>query len=271
MPLAEIEARIFRVIRTRIETKLESQREFDAWFMTTQSSLVKQVAQTIEHLTYSDAVFAVTYALQKLTFKAFVRVGNCISLAMKDFADGLPEPLTAAERCCFDQLYSPQPALGNIPLIMLRDKLQFAEGVIWNVLLRPDADSGIGTFIRLLQIYGELLGPRRRIDRERARSAKLGPILSLNEDMDSPAAPGDVDDVELHDEWTRVIDILRERYGLSCLCSRGSWKMNEPEPCGGTIRLTLTCQRCQQSFGPVELSIQEMRGYLGPDAADESA
>jgi hypothetical protein len=76
----------------------------------------------------------------------------------------LPIPLTDSERRAFEGLYFLQPKFGNIPLVMLAEKLQFVDSVLEDIVNHPDKKNSIQVLYRLLQFYSIMVNNRREAD-----------------------------------------------------------------------------------------------------------
>ena len=68
-------------------------------------------------------------------------------------------------------MYSGQPHLGGLPLILLRDRFPFLRGATLGVLAAPGDPGPVGVLLRLLQYYEEMAAARREVDRGYKRRA----------------------------------------------------------------------------------------------------
>src|SRR4051812_40578109 len=89
------------------------------------NSLVKQIAQQRRAEGGQLQKEEVRTALLRLGWDAYVYLSGCLSLQMQAVARSLPEPLNSAERRIFEEMHLPQPHYGNLPLLLLGERLEF--------------------------------------------------------------------------------------------------------------------------------------------------
>jgi hypothetical protein len=158
---------ILEVINPHVESELPPE-VFDKWFLGAKNSFVKQVAQRLKGFEGS-AREVVKQVLLELFFESYEYIGQCIWAVMRDFESGLDPPLNDLEQARFRLLYYPQEMLGGLPLILLRDKLEFAEGILLRLLSDPSDERAVGALHQLLVIYADAVRWRRQVDRDRSR------------------------------------------------------------------------------------------------------
>jgi hypothetical protein len=233
----------------------EHQRLFDLWFH--DNSFVKQVAQKVQGVPYSDARDQVNEVLLNLGFNSLWHVGSCVHALMRFVMHGLSSPLSPTELIAYEQMYAPQSYFAGLPLILLREKLEFVEGVLWRLFLHPHDERAISNFHCLLGFYGHLVRANREADRLRkARTAEQSRNTSEAFVPDVNELPR-LSEAEQDRKWRELIlDITEHLIGdgqLSCPCAKPSWRYANIEVFPESVTLIFECRNCSKTARPAML------------------
>ena len=190
---------------------------------------------------------------------------------MSDFADGLQEPFSDVERYCFEQLYFPQSAYGGLSLVVLGEKLQFAEGVLWQLVLpSSDAVDAKSNFYSVVNLYSQLTEITRSTDRVRKAPISGTAIGGQEGDIDVEETPGaDLSDV-VDSAMTarRVIDYLLEAGLLECRCKQGRWRIQDATSSAPELRIRLICGQCKVEVGPLNVELGKLQSLFTSENDD---
>jgi hypothetical protein len=154
---------------------------FHRWFFENLDNLVHAIAKRKR----PDGPLrreVVRQALLETVFRAYGYVGQCVHLQMTVYLECLPEKLNAGERAIFDSLYLSEPLLGDLPLILLHDRLD------------------------LFGYYSQIVSKRRQVDREykavrphRNQQHRVAAFLPLEEaSMRRPSAENHFQEIAAH-------------------------------------------------------------------------
>lgn len=205
--------------------------EFDAWLLGKSNSYVKQLSQSLGS-SIGDAYCNVRQYLDESGIRAMKYLSGCIQALMRDVERCLVASGISFDRKLFAMLYYPQTYFDDLPLILLREKLEFFEGTIES--LRSDDENAVSEFHTMLWFYAQLVEERRRVDRERSpsrRSRRSG----LEFDMLAPSIVRDGCDMDL------VIEKLVDAGQLDCPCDPPQWICLDPQ----SIPMPFRCDNCQ--------------------------
>jgi hypothetical protein len=248
-----IEELVIKAIWRHVESG-KSSAQFDKWIQGPSNTLVKQVAHHVKGIDKGEARRRVNRVLRKLSFNAIWHVGRCVQAVMEDVRLGLSRPLSASESTAFEQMYCGAPYFACLPLILLRDKLQFIEGVLPNLLTRPD-DASVGNFHELLGFYGQLVRARREADVARKEVRKL----EIDPQRDAKT------NSEVHDEVHRhvlpeLIDQLVSSGKLACPCMKTCWEYLDTEVLKCSVVLHFQCKQCAANVS-ASMQLEELERF----------
>ena len=252
-------------ILTAIEPHLGQESiVFDDWFWGRHNSFIKQIAKQKKSPRGELDPEIVEQVLLELGWDAFVHAWAY------DMMKAMPDALSDSERHAFEMLYLPRQEFGNIPLILLAEKLQFADPVLEDIINNPEEDQPVQALYRLLQFYSAMVSNRREADirikkvaeqsRKRLRK-ETGQEHSLDsESAPPPAASSDEqDEIEGRDVLQAVYQEVATIKHVTCECVRPKWSV-KPEAIedSADFQLTFCCKKCHVTKVEV-LSIEELR------------
>jgi hypothetical protein len=222
------------------------QQHFDMWFLGHHNSFVKQVAQRLKGLNPKEARSIVKHVLLDLAFRSCEYIAQCIQAVMYDFEKGLDGTLSQGERAAFHALYYPQDAAGGLPLILLRDKLEFAEGILQLLLSDPGSEKAIGAFQYLLMMYGQLARWRRQVDRTRKQPIGRAAAPRQIDEQPEPEIRGSREEERASDHRIiKLIDLLERSGKLRCECADSEWKVIDWKPTKLSSSVKFGCRKCE--------------------------
>ncbi len=142
----------------------DTQEQFNEWLWGGKNSFLKQIARKkCPHGKVTNPM--VRKVLMDLGWKAYYDVGNCIHTQMSCFQNALPSPLNESERKIFEMVYQNQSYLGNLPLLLLNERIPFLKAPMLAWLNGQDDFDFVGTVHQLLYYYYEMADMRRGVDR----------------------------------------------------------------------------------------------------------
>ena len=144
----------------------ESADEFNKWFMGKTSSFVGQISRRKLLPGGRMDQTVVRRALLDLGIQAYPYVAGAIHAAMRLFQNAIPDPMSDAERTCFEQMHLPQPHFGNLPLVLLVERFPLIKETVWSLFQNPGDENTVGILHRLLDWYADLARSRRKADRK---------------------------------------------------------------------------------------------------------
>ena len=100
-----------------------------------------------------------------LGWQSYTYVADCIHAQMRYFHNALRNPLSEQERQIFEMVYQKQSYLGNLPLLLLKERIPFLKAPMLALLNGQDDFDFAGTVHQLLNYYSEMADMRRGVDR----------------------------------------------------------------------------------------------------------
>jgi len=91
-------------------------------------------------------------------------MAGCFSLQAQAFKRAIPESLSPTEQARFDRIFLPHPALGNFPLLMIRQRIT-AFSQAFQTYWETGDEAMIPVFHQLLNFYAFMSDERRNGDR----------------------------------------------------------------------------------------------------------
>jgi len=153
-----------RLYQAMISHAGDSVEDFRGWFLGSDNSLIKQLAQPKAkdggRLKQND----VRNALLQLGRDADQYLGPCIDTFVWTVGHSIIPPLSEEEKRMFGRMYGRQPYYGNLPLALLSartEEIGLAVQAIWN---EPQNEEHLRVLHRLLYWYAEMVRKRRRAD-----------------------------------------------------------------------------------------------------------
>jgi hypothetical protein len=227
--LLVVYTRVFAAVWNHAEDTTE---KFNEWFWGRKNSFVKQIAQQRRAERGQLQREHVRRALLRLGWDAHQYVAGCLSLQMQAVAESLPEPLNAAERRIFEEMHLPQPHYGNLPLLLLGERLEFVESVVLDLCDNPGDPSAVQTLHRLLQSYAVMADQRRQADRERKRK----PNFEYDEARDLIRSKEPL-------KFSEIAGHILDPRNQACECAQPCWDaklLSEGDP----VTFSAECSRC---------------------------
>ena len=180
--------------------------------------------------------------LLDLTFRSFRYVGDCVHVFTRAFAAALPEPLSGREKQWFDALFARRPWWGGLPLVLLRDRLDYLGRACADLYEKPDDPTAIGVVLRLLDWYGQMARDRRRADTDRKKRGRTK-VVTYNEN--DPAA---VSPAPKGQHFERIATAAIRMTGTACKCPEmPDWDVHAvgpTDPPADPVPLEYHCETC---------------------------
>lgn len=158
----QIEERVSRAVHQHLNVGTNT--EFMNWLSGGTSSFVKQLADQKKAPGGRIAQQVVRDVLLELGWQAYHYMAGCFSLQAQAFKQAIPDPLSASEQARFDRIFLPHPALGNFPLLMIRQRIT-AFNQAFLVYWETGDETMIPVFHQLLNFYAFMSNERRNGDR----------------------------------------------------------------------------------------------------------
>jgi hypothetical protein len=245
--IERVQGRLLGALHDHLEDDADT---FNHWFFEEFNSVVGGIAKQKG----TDGPIKrsiVRQAILETVFRAYPYVGQCVNVQMRDFLQCLPEPLNASEHAVFDPLYLRQSILGNLPLILLHERLGFLSEIVLDIFEKPQDKAPWGVVLRMLQYYGEMVSKKRAGDRRYKQQTphrnidnRSGAVFSLDEAQDQ-AAKSD------RDLFQNIAAELRELRQAKCRCATSTrWRAETVEGQADDelqIKLRETCELCGHS------------------------
>jgi hypothetical protein len=193
--------------------------------------------------------------LLELGWEAFVYIGQCIHVWAYDMQKAMPIPLTDSERRAFEGLYFCQPEFGNIPLVLLAEKLQFVDTVLDDIVNSPGKKAPIQVLYKLLHFYSVMVYKRREADvriKESRKSTRKWLNKETGQTYNVADRSGQLQDADDLDSRVEDKDILNTIYkqvakikNLNCKCPQPEWDVT-PEQTDNSqeFQLEFRCKKC---------------------------
>jgi hypothetical protein len=190
--------------------------KFYRWLITNYDGVIHRIAkQKRSGGPIPNAI--VRSVILELVFRAYTYIGRCVNVFMRNLLHCLPEPLTPVERPLFDSFYLGQPALGGLPVILLRDRLKEIREPFLEILANPENTREWGVALRLLDYYGNMASAKRTADRryknQRHHRNDLG-RSAISQALDSSQPAPEIEDGLLQ----AVAAEAREARRAACSC-----------------------------------------------------
>ena len=289
--LQQVEERLLAAIFPHL---LDAPDDFDQWFLSSQNTLVKQLANQKSKMGGRLPREDVRRALLHLGWQAYGYVGPCIHGLMRTIKNSLPA-LNDYEKGLFEHMHESQPYYGNLPAALLAERMPFLRrGVlaIWN---DPQNPVHVGVLHRLFDDYGQMVRARRTADQQFKRKggairehpgasdshdeaagasksedsirkrSNLGPVtqaglsIGCSENVCAPPARNQL--------FADIADHLRELHGIECPVRCTQWDYRLEEETAEPLTIVVRCE-CQQVAKSIRLSrelfAREARRILDP-------
>jgi hypothetical protein len=250
--LSAVEEHAKAIVIERLLTALQKHLDdppdkFRYWFFESVDNIVRQIAKKKRGGGQIPRE-VVRHAILEIAFDSFDYVAGCVHVGMRAFAGALPRPLNDAECYLYSLCYFRPPALGELPLVMLHDRLPAIRESVFNLLSSPSDHHAAGTVLQMLRYLGEMSHNRRVADKMCKRNTKIRndqdrPALRLELSADAPA-------VKLAGEGqSPVIASLLDRRKVECLCATtDDWEI--VEHLGDTsaeFEIQFYCRECERT------------------------
>lgn len=158
----QIEERVSRAVHQHLNVGTNT--EFMNWLSGGTSSFVKQLADQKKAPGGRIAQQVVRDVLLELGWQAYHYMADCFSLQIQAFKQAIPDPLSASEQVRFDRIFLPHPALGHLPLLMIRPRIS-AFNQAFQVYWETGDETMIPVLHQLLNFYAFMSNERRNADR----------------------------------------------------------------------------------------------------------
>jgi len=153
---------------------LDTQEEFDRWFVEPGNSLIKQIAQQKRKRGGELRRGEVRGALLHLGWEAYGYVGQCVHALMRTVKNSMPDPLDDKEKRLFEQMHEGQPCFGDLPLALLAERSSFLRRAVLTIWHEPDDPNHVRILHRLLSYYSDVSRKRREADRQSKQASQHG-------------------------------------------------------------------------------------------------
>jgi hypothetical protein len=172
---------------------------------------------------------------------------------MQAVAKSIPEPLTPDEMKIYAEMHLRQPHYGNLPLLLLGERIGFVEGIVLDICEHPGDRRPVEILHRLLQYYATMVGERREADKQRKRKGSPSKP-SVECKPDSYASPSTDQNL-----FSKITEHILAKTGQGCDCAEPKW-IAELKDIGDTITLTADCAGCNAHREPI-LSLEEFAAF----------
>ena len=156
-------------VRKSLSERLnDTDEQFAKWITDPDSNLLHRIQKR------SDCTMSrqqVKHVLLELGWQALQMIGKCIDVQMRAFRDAIPVPLTDIEDFYFGQLYLANSNFAGLPLLLLRNRYDDLQAAVLNIWNNPGDRSAVPVLHRVMTYYSEILGNRRKADKEYKREA----------------------------------------------------------------------------------------------------
>lgn len=229
----KIEEELIDALMTAVKSDRDI-RMFDEWLLGSSNTLAKKLSKALS-VCEGSALDCVHQYLGESGIAAMKYIAPFIRTLMADLERCLDDAEIEFDRELFRMLYYPQPYFDNLPLIFLREKLEFFEGTVES--LRIHDERAVGEFHAMLWFYGRMVEDRRRTDRERSVSAEVH-LSVTGWETQAPSTSSEEIDVD------RLVEMLRDSGELDCDCDQPQWTCSNLE----VTPMVFRCRSCQSEY-----------------------
>jgi len=173
--IAIVLERLLKAFKAHLD---DDQTRFDSWFSGPGNTLIKQLAKQKKARGGALATAVVRGALLELGWRSYRYVGDCVHCLTRTIGNAMPEPLTEEERACFARMHERQACYGNLPLVLLAERIRFLQPAIEAIWAAADEPRHVQVLHRMLWQYADMVQKRRAADRLAKRDAVVRPNLS---------------------------------------------------------------------------------------------
>lgn len=156
---------IARLTQAWEEHQFDSQAKFSEWCWGSHSNLPKSLANRRTKTSGPISVADVKAVLQNLGWEAYQAISHCLFVSCGWLHNCLSDDLSAYASNLYEQLYFPQAVFGNLPLVLISDRLTIIKPLLKRLWETPDDPDLIGAFHRVLDYYRQMVESRRAADR----------------------------------------------------------------------------------------------------------
>jgi hypothetical protein len=254
-------ARLLRALDRHLD---DGTTQFRCWFLEPNNSVVLQLAKQKGEEGVPIEKASVRRAMLDIGWEAYYHVRNCLVGQMHAFCHAMQPQLTDAERTLLGRMHLPQPYFGDLPLVLLAERLDLIGPLLWRLWNSPD-ETAVRILHRLLTYYADMASVRRRADRrfkERTRkpASDEAPMrdhqpdesvslsgagsrimtFSLDEHRDSPTTP---------ETAIGIIQHICESRHIQCQCLAPDWSLLDASmETDGFTTVRGACRQCQRSW-----------------------
>jgi hypothetical protein len=228
---------------TAVERHLGDTAEvFRAWFFVEIDNVIHQIAKRKRDGGAIDRKL-VRQVFLELVFDAHRYMAESVHVALSMFAEAVE--MNEEEFAIFKLMYLKRSDLGGLLLVMLRNRFGVAQEIIREMWDTPENAHLTGTFLRLVQFYGEMTSKRRDADRrykeiskQRNKDGEVAKTFNLRDD---DASCGTEDD-----PFSKIAGQLREQRNATCDCGlTEKWKATViSNPNEGDVVIDELCPNC---------------------------
>jgi len=142
----------------------DSQEEFDRWFYNSSRNIVRQLADQKRAPGGRLRRENVVQALQQIGWESYRYVGDCLHTGMHCIRQAIPDDLSDEECRLYEHMYERQSYLGNLPLALVSERLNFLSPALEALWQNTNAEN-VAVMHRLLQYFSKMAEARRVADR----------------------------------------------------------------------------------------------------------
>ena len=196
--------------------------EFNKWFYEESDVLIGQIAK-LKRDGGPVSRPACRQIRLRMILEAYRSMANCLHVAMEEVRHCLPIELTEPEAAYLDSLYRRQSSLGELSLILLRDRLK-------SVGLDPITGSAEtlepGILLKVLYYYADMAVRRRMADRRYKRHQGVYEKSTAPTELAATAAASSCADIcealASQEQMLAVPALICESLKLRCHCDKGN-------------------------------------------------
>jgi hypothetical protein len=198
----------------------DTDEQFAKWIADPDSNLLHRIQKR------SDCKLSrqqVKHVLLELGWQALQMVGKCIDVQMRAFRDAIFDPLTDIEKFYFDQLFLADASYAGLPLLLMHDRYDELKAAVLNVWNNPGDRTAVPVLHRVMTYYSEVLGNRRKADKEYKQASlarNVDGLIACSQSLDiaTLAQPGKRDGGLL----LEIAKHLAREHGIDC--DFGEWE-----------------------------------------------